>query len=449
MKRHVLNVFLIVLLALWAGDALALGEEAGTGTGGGSAPTIEGDSAAARPLFEQGQTAYVQAEFAQAAELFQRAYDAWHHPAFLYNRGQALVHISRWQDALAAFQQYVSTYESSGLPAEQFETLVHVQIAECLHRLNRRDEATQALRLYLEASPQGDLAPAVRQCVETGASPSTIGARDPATVRAARQAYEQALALHRRGQYREAAESFLQAYDRLSDVTELLYNAASSYRAARMWNEAIREYERYMMTTCPDAEAYIQLAQCYHQQANYERAMQAYRNYLAREPRGIFAEDARQYIESMASVLAMSNEAQPQETVEQASRIFSRGFEHYSAGRYRQALQDFSEAHDLVPTRQTQYNIGMCYYHLREWLRALTQFENYLRNGDTGEHAMAHLYAAECLLELERWGEAQHHIQDYLARADEAELPQEERDRARAQRLMQRVREASGAGGSE
>jgi len=461
MKQHLLYAFLIAVLALWAGNALALGDEGETGTddeqhegetpGTGSGTTsarIEGDMPAARRFFEQGEQAYRDAQYVQAASFFQQAYDAWHHPVFHYNRGQALTRLHRYQDALAAFQQYVTSYPASSLPADRFGSLVHVRIAECLHRLNRRDEATQALRRYLDANPQGDLAPGVRQCVESGADPSTIGQRDAATVQAARRIHQEAQAMHGRGQYRQAAERFIEGYNQHNEITEFLYNAASSYRAARMWVEAVREYERYLQTSCPASDAYVELAQCYHEQANYERAVQTYQRYLQAEPRGSFAEDARQYIESMTSVLAMSEGAQPQETVQRASRIFDRGMQHYTAGRYRQALQAFSEAHDLVPTRQTQFNVAMCYFRLRDWVRALTQFENYMRNGDAGAHANAHLYAAECLLEIERWGDAQRHIQDYLTRADEGELPNEERDRGRAQQLMQRVRQASGAGGS-
>ena len=144
MRYTLIWLLLIGPIVLWSTGAAAGTEpeggeqqptaETGAGdqpAGGGSAtPTIQGDQNAARPLYQQAEQAYTRAEYAQAAELFQRAHSLWRHPAFQYNRGQALARATRYQDALAAFQQYVSTYGSSGLPADRFESLVHIQIAE-------------------------------------------------------------------------------------------------------------------------------------------------------------------------------------------------------------------------------------------------------------------------------------------------------------------------------
>ena len=98
MRRCTLDLILIATCALWAAAAVA-----GEPTEGGTAaaePRIEGDADAARPFFQQAQTAYTQGQYAQAAQLFQQAYDAWHHPAFLYNRGQALTRAASYQEAI-------------------------------------------------------------------------------------------------------------------------------------------------------------------------------------------------------------------------------------------------------------------------------------------------------------------------------------------------------------
>ncbi len=457
MKQHVLCLFLIAALAMCAPGTAVAGEEeeaqtgatdeqheGGTPSTGGTAPTatVEGDMNAARRLFEQAEQAYRDGQYVQAATFFQQAYETARHPAFLYNTGQSLFMAGRWQDALNTLRQYVSAYEGSGPHVGQLDSLVHIRIAECLHRLDRRDEATRALRGYLQADPQGDLAQAVRECIDGGQPPSSIGARDPSTVEAARRIHDEAAALHQRGNNRQAAERFLEGYRQYNDITEFLYSAASCYRSARMWDDAIREYERYVMTACPAADAFVELAQCYHERADYERAIDAYRRYLQREPRGTFAADAREYVQSMTTVLEMSRQRPPSETISQASQHFDRGRTHYGAGRYRQALQEFSQAHDLAPTRETQYNMGMCYYCMRDWMHTLTTFENYLRDGDDAAHAIAHLYAAHAEIELERPGNAQRHIQDYLTRANAQELPNEERDRRFAQELQERVRRA-------
>jgi tetratricopeptide (TPR) repeat protein len=431
-----------------AGGASTSGS--GSGEGGAATPStgeaVTSGAAAAKTLFQSGQTAYGEARYADAAQLFQQAYDTWHHPAFLYNKGQSLIRIGRWQEALDGFQGYVAGFEGPDAPAgEQLDPLVYVQIAECLHRLNRRDEAAQAMRRYLDMSPQGALAPGVRQCIESGAAPSTIGERNPQTVEAARRVFDEAQDLVVRGQYREAAERFLEGYRQYNDIVEFLYDAAVAYRTGRLWADAVRTYQQYVQTPSPEPEAYIELAQCLHEQANYEQAVAAYRRYLELEPQGTFAQDAREYIQSMTSG---GSGAPSQENMERASQHFERAAAHYAAGRYQEALQEFSQAYDLLPARAVQWNMAMCYLRLRDWTRALTAFENYLRGGDDGADAEAHLAAAECELELHQPDRARQHIEDYLRRADATELPNEEAQRHRAEQLMERVRQAAPGGGS-
>jgi tetratricopeptide (TPR) repeat protein len=195
------------------------------------------------------------------------------------------------------------------------------------------------------------------------------------------------------------------------------------------------------MTACPAPDAFIELAQCLHERGEYDEAVQAYRRYLQLEPRGLFAADARQYIQTMEALQSSrpAEQAPTPETVQRARQHFTRAREHYNAGRYRQAIDEFRSSYDLVPTREMVYNIGMCYLRLGDHVRALTNFDNVLEGGDTGWAAMAHLQAAECELELERHGRAQTHLQRYLERADQFELPDEEGGRRIAERLRQRI----------
>jgi tetratricopeptide (TPR) repeat protein len=384
----------------------------------------------------------------EAAQLFQQAYDAWHHPAFLYNKGQSLERASQWQGALDAFQGYVTGFEGPDAPAgEQLDPLVYIQIAECQHRLGHRDEAAQAMQRYLAQSPQGDLAAGVRQCVQSGQPPSTIGERNPQDVEAARRIFDEAVALYDRGQYRQAAERFLECYRQHGDMPEVLYDAAASYREARMWAEAVSAFEQYLQTPGADPDVYAELAQCEHQQEHFEQAVAAYRRCLELNPQGPFAQEAREYIQAMTAVLERGENAPSPELLRRASQAFERGSAHFNAGRYRQALQEFSQAQQLVPARATQFNMAMCQFRMRDWGEALTAFENYLRDGDTGDDAVIHLRAAECELELERPSRAQTHIETYLQRADEADLPEEDLGRRLADQLMQRVRQATAPSG--
>jgi len=441
MRRHALGVILILALALGAAAAVA-GEPTESGSAGASAPSrIPGDEAAARPFFDRARQAYSEQRYVEAARLFQQTYDAWNHPLFLYNRGQSLIRASQWQEALQAFEGHVAAFEDSGLPREQFDPIAYIQIAECQHRLGQRDAARESLQRYIEANPQGALTPEVRECVESGAAPSTIGARDPQDVEASRRVFDEAEALCGQGQYREAAERFLEGYNQHTDVTELLYNAASSYMMARMWREAIEAFDRYVQTPGASPEAFIELAQAHHELGQYTEAVAAYRRYIELEPNGTFSEDARQYIQTMEAQTG-SGAGQPSpENMQRAREFFDQAMAHYEAGRYREALEAFERAHDLVPTRESLYNIARCYSELGEWARALTNYENVLQGGDRGRDATVRMRLGQCLVELGRFDEARQHLDRFLQVADQDDIPEEEACRQYVNQLLERCRQ--------
>jgi tetratricopeptide (TPR) repeat protein len=443
--RQAWNRLLLVLpLAVWSLCAMASDDQEETppaGTGG-TAPSIPtGDQARAREEFQEGQRLYVAGNYRDAVRAFQAAYEAWHHPHFLWNIAQSYRRSSQWTEALNHYNRYMREYQQASLPPAEFPQEVHLHIADCLFELNRPDEAMQALHRYVDQYPEGQYRALAEQCIQQRRAPSVVDRRDPDTVRQARQIYQEATALHQRQQYREAAERFLEGYRQHGSITEFLYNAAASYRMGRMWADAIREYQRYVETAGAMPDAFIELAQCLHEQGRYEDAVAAYRRYLQQEPQGTFAQDARQYIQTMT---AASSGGGPlsQEDVQRATEHARRGTAHHEAGRYREALQEYAQGYDIVPDRTLLWNMAMCYLRLREWDQALTAFENDLRGGDAGEDAVAHLAAAECEIELHQPERARQHIEDYLRRADRAELPNEEAGRRRAQSLLERCESA-------
>lgn len=461
LNKRSLYLVLAIALALWVGGAPALeGEEEEeqvetgggtttedtTGAGGPSIP--EGDVRLAREHMTEGQRLYLAGNYREALEAFQSAYRAWQHPAFLWNVGQACRRNREWVEAISAYNRYIAAYRQTRMAPERFDYVVYIHIAECQFETREVEEALQSLQRYLDGSPQGEHRALVQRCIQQRRSPAVLDRRDPDTVQRARQLFDEATALYRRQQFRQAAERFLEGSRQFSDITEFLYNAAAAYRAGRRWPDAVRTYRQYLETPGAEPDAYIELAQCHHEQGRYTDAVAAYRRYIQLEPQGTFAADARQYVQTMTSGSGESGGTPPsREDVRQAGEAFNRGMAHYQAGRWEQAAREFRAAEDLVPTRETLYNIGICYQELGQWARALTNFENFLRGGDTGADAEGHLSAALCQIELNQPAPAEQHIRRYLQRANAADLPGEDADRRWAAGLQQRIRRGSGASG--
>lgn len=83
----------------------------------------------ARDLFGAGREAYTAARYAEALELFQRAYTLSRRPALLYNIGQAADRLRRDADAIAAFESYLRE-----LPAAENRVEVETRL-EVLRRV--------------------------------------------------------------------------------------------------------------------------------------------------------------------------------------------------------------------------------------------------------------------------------------------------------------------------
>jgi len=461
MRRYMLWITVLFIAAVWANSVRA-GESVGSsgaspstreqpstgeqpaGTAEATEATIPGDRQTARPIFVQARTAYNERRYQEAIGLFRQAHEAWPHPAFLYNIGQCYRHLDNGEQAVQFYQQYVEGCRNAGSAAE-LQPIVHINMAECYHMMGRTDEARQALQRYLNDAPGGQDRATAQAAIESGRSPAEQERRDPQAVAQARAIHDEAQALFERGRYREAAERFLEGYRRFNNITELLESAAIAYERAEMWAEAAQAYRQYLETAGARRDAYVSLACVLHRQGQYQDAIAAYRRYLELEPGGEFAEDARQYIQSMTAAGGGEGGTPSPQTLQRAREHFRRGDQHYNAGRYPEALDEYGRAYDLIPHADTLFNMAMCRFRQRAWDRALTDFENILRAGDTGANAMVHLRAAECLLELSRPLAAEEHVRDYLRRADEAELPEEARFRQLATQLLARIGPTGGS----
>ena len=435
-----LEPFLIALLlsAVWVGSNVALGsedEETSGAAAGSGGPAIEGDPSVARPIFNQARAAFARGEYAEAARLFRRSFEAYRDWTLIYNVAQALRRGGEYENAITTYREYLQN-------APNADNLAHIHIGECLVHLGRRDEANQSFRRYLALEENGEFADAARRAIETGQAPSAGDRRDLETVRAAGRLVDRADALWDAERFEEAARVFLDGYRQFPDLHELLYNAGLAYLDGRMWREAANAFARYVRTPGADHDALAFLAECYDELYEFGDAVRAYERYIEVEPRGTYADVARDYIRAiMAPSTGGGHGGQPpsREEMENAERMYAQAMQLFREEHYDQARRAFETAYMAVPDRNFYFNMGRCEEKLENWAGARASYQSYLEAGDQGRAASGHLFLARVLLHLSEWSEASRHIRAYVDRARAEELPDEAADLGWARELLEQA----------
>jgi tetratricopeptide (TPR) repeat protein len=214
-----------------------------------------------------------------------------------------------------------------------------------------------------------------------------------------------------------------------------------------MWTEAVENFQRYVRLPGAEPRAYAFLAECQHHAGHHADAVQAYRDYLSHEANGEYSDDARDYIYTLTHGSTEGELFVPTDQDRQrAQSAFRNGMEHHGAGRHQDALREFNNSHEAMATRHALFMLAFTYEQLRQWQEALTRYETLLRTGDYGDEAVAHLNAAECLIELNRHADAEGHARAYLRRAADAELPDEEANTQTARTILRTCGERRSGG---
>lgn len=428
MKKFAGCLLALALLVLCAGGSQAY--EPSEGEIEASPPEYAGDEAAARPIVGQAHLAYQERRYVEAARLYERAYETHQHPRSIYNVGQCYRAAGRWQEAVAAYRQRLDLE-----PAPY--TFIHTHIGTCLLELNQREQANEAFRRYLELDPNGDCAAQARQAIETGEWPEDQDRRPAETVEQAREVHTRAERLCEEGEFREAAEAYLEGYERFSNVHELLLNAAVCFGYAGEEEAAIEHLRAYLQTPGAEPDAHAYLGNHLMTECLLAEALQEYERYLELDPQGGLAEQTRRTVRWIRRLNPMPTRA----NLIEAKRLWERGSGHARAGRVRAALRDYESAYQIIPDPTLHYNIGECHRTRERWADALVCYQDYIeRMGDLGARAQVHLMAAACLIGLNRTDDAMEHIRAYRARADADELPGEEADREWAVELEEQCK---------
>jgi len=436
MKTSVVCLLTFIVSAFWASQ-VATAQGTGREGPGPAAPKIKGDLNAARPFWDKGGKAYAQGKYDEAAKQFEEAFKRYQHGKFLYAVAQSQRAGGKHNQAVASFKRYLKVHTAP-------ITLAHFNMGDCLLKLKKRQEAEKAFRTFIRLSPNSPFVGQAKLAIKTGVPPSDRDKRDPKTVQQATARTNAGIALYNQNKHAEAARLFLRGYKQFPTMPEFLYNAGLSYERAQSWKEAAKAYEQYVKTPGANDRAWAFLARCRAESFDFPGAYKAYDQYLRISPDGAkYRTEAREFVDD----LNPDKPPSPSDA-KRARALIQQGKGHYNAGAYEKAIKCFFDAALAAPSRSIFHNIGVCEEKLKHWKLALGSWESYLEPGDKGRHAVGHLHAARCLIELKVPKRALEHVQAYIKRANEADLPWEKEDLAWARKLERLCKERGASGGS-
>jgi hypothetical protein len=107
----------------------------------------------------------------------------------------------------------------------------------------------------------------------------------------------------------------------------------------------------------------------------------------------------------LATIFLAGKPAFPQagnEASEKAKELFSAAVEHFKDGKYEDALKEFDETYKLNPHWKIRFNIGICHYQLKNYVRAAEELTKFIEEGGTYIPEKQQTMAGEILSELKK-----------------------------------------------
>lgn len=98
-------------------------------------PVASADQELARKAYDKGMTAYNLQDYGAALDMFKRAYEEQHDPAFLFNIGQCQRQLGQYDAAAKSYRAYLNTSTETPPNTEQVRKLIaNMEQAEQIER---------------------------------------------------------------------------------------------------------------------------------------------------------------------------------------------------------------------------------------------------------------------------------------------------------------------------
>ena len=293
----------------------------------------------------------------------------------LYNRGNTLYNLSRFEEALAAYDRAISLRpDYAEVWQEKAKTLY--ELKKYRESQSAYDKAIELKPEYLEAwTGRGYALEKLQQSQDAIASFDNALKIQPDYAAAWEGRGDTLLDSQR---YEEAIASYEKAVQFQPNLDRAWYNRGQAYQKLKQYDRAVESYQKAVEIKFDNYEAWYNVGNVFLEVNKNQEAFEAYEKAVRFQPNF--------YQGWYSKGIALLRMRRPQEAVEAYEKAvklkpdyyqawYNLGWSYHELRRYEQAIECYSKALDLNPEEyQAWYNRGNAQYNLKRYEDALVSY---------------------------------------------------------------------------
>jgi len=357
-----------------------------------------------------------------------------------YNRGETLLELRRYEDALSAYNRAVELQPDYAQAWQgQGDALVGLDQPEAA--LEAYDQAIQIQREYPEAwKGRGIALAALGRDEEAIQAFDQVTQLQPEDVDTWERRGMVQMKLHR---YSAAIASYDQALELQPNYASAWYQRGWAFHNLQQYEEALQSYDQAIEHKPDFAESWYQRGNAFVKLNKHRDAVESYQKAVQFQP------DFYRAWYSQGSILNNLNQYQEALTAyEQAVKLqpnsyeawYGRGWAFHQLQRYKEALTAYEKAVKLRPTSdQAWYNRGNVFYAMGQYQNAIAAYDQAVAHKRS--HYQAWNSRANALFNLKRYNEALSSYENALTY--KPDYREAERGREQTERELDRLKHKS------
>jgi len=293
----------------------------------------------------------------------------------LYNRGNTLYNLSRFEEALAAYERAITLRpDYAEVWQEKAKTLY--ELKKYQESQSAYDKAIELKPEYLEAwTGRGYALEKLQQSQEAIASFDNALKIQPDYAAAWEGRGDTLLDSQR---YEEAIASYEKAVQFQPNLYRAWYNRGQAHQKLKQYDRAVESYQKAVEIKFDNYEAWYNLGNTFLEVNKNQEAFDAYEKAVRFQPNFY-----QGWYSKGIALLKMRKHEEAVEAYEKAVKLkpdyyqawYKLGWSYHELRRYEQAIECYSRALDLNPKEyQAWYNRGNAQYNLKRYEDALVSY---------------------------------------------------------------------------